>query len=53
MLLEKIKGTAKSDFYAKAELNGKRPCGDGCSIQPKDNFKDYVNEIFAGLMWLG
>lgn len=54
MLIVKSKDTTKLDFFGKSNLCGKRPCNDDAfSLQSKDSFKDYVNEIFAGLMWLG
>ena len=54
MLNMKFKETAKFKSYGKCDLLRKRLCAEeAVSIQPKVGNRDYVNEIFAGLMWLG
>lgn len=54
MLSIKIKQTTKLKSYGKCNLLRKRLCEEEISsTQQKVNSKDYVNEIFAGLSWLG
>lgn len=54
MLAMKFKETTKFKSYGKCNLLRKRLCDEETgSVQQKVDFKDYVNEIFAGLMWLG
>ena len=54
MLSMKLKETTKLKSYGKCELIRKRLCEEENSYtQPKVDYKDYVNEIFAGLSWLG
>jgi len=54
MLRVKLEETTELDFYRKNGLNGKRSSNDeDFSLQSKYSFKDYVDEIFAGLIWLG
>lgn len=54
MLAIKLKETTKLKSYGKCDLLRKRLCDEEISLnQPKIGFKDYVNEIFAGLSWLG
>ena len=54
MLATKLKGTTKFKSYGKRDILNKHSCDEEQrSYQGKDNFKDYVTEIFAGLSWLG
>ena len=54
MLSMKFKEEAKFKSYGKCDLLRKRLCAEEMnSVQNKVNYRDYVNEIFAGLMWLG
>ena len=54
MLSMKFKEETKFKSYSKCDLLRKRLCAEEInSVQYKVNYKDYVNEIFAGLMWLG
>ena len=54
MLTIKLKEKTKLKSYGKCDLLRKRLCAEEInSAQYKVNNKDYVNEIFAGLMWLG
>ena len=54
MLAMKIKQTTKLKSYGKCGLLRKRLCEEETSLrQQKVGYKDYVNEIFAGLSWLG
>jgi len=54
MLAMKIKETTKLKASAKGGLSRKRLCDEEVSLsQTKHDYKDYVNEIFAGLSWLG
>jgi len=54
MLEMKFKKTTKFKSYGKCDLLRKRLCAEetGSTQQKVDN-RDYVNEIFAGLSWLG
>lgn len=54
MLSENIKATTKFKSYGKCDLLRKRLCAEEMTfMQKKHTTKDYINEIFAGLMWLG
>ena len=54
MLNMKFKETIKSKSYSKGDLLPKRMCAEEVTAtQSKIGNRDYVNEIFAGLMWLG
>ena len=54
MLNTKFKETTKFKSYGKCDLLRKRLCAEEvCTVQPKVGNRDFVNEIFAGLMWLG
>lgn len=54
MLAVKFKEISKLKSYDKSELLRKRMCNEEISLtQAKVNNKDYVDEIFAGLSWLG
>ena len=54
MLEDKYKGNTNFKTYGKCELVQKRLNNDVLNAaQDKVNHKDYINEIFAGLMWLG
>lgn len=54
MLATKFKETTKFKSYGKCDLLRVRLCDETtCYTKNKYNFKDYVNEIFAGLIWLG
>ena len=54
MLSIKFREQTKLKPYGKCDLLRKRLCVEEMSTeQYKANNKDYVNEIFAGLMWLG
>lgn len=54
MLSMKFKETSKFKSYGKYDLLRKRLCSEEItSVQQKVGNRDYVNEIFAGLMWLG
>lgn len=50
----KIKEITKLKTHSKPALIRKRSCAEELNLsQAKANDKDYVNEIFAGLSWLG
>jgi len=54
MLEMKFKERTKFKSYGKCDLLRKRLCAEEISsVQHKVNYRDYVNEIFAGLSWLG
>ena len=54
MLAKKIKETTKFKSYGKCDLLRKQLCVEEMgSAQDKVNIREYVNEIFAGLSWLG
>jgi len=54
MLETKFKDITKFKSYGKRDLLRKHLCDEEQgSFQEKNNFKDYVTEIFAGLSWLG
>jgi len=54
MLNEKYKENTKYKSEGKSGLLRKRLCAEvSTSTQQKSNNNDYMNEIFAGLMWLG
>ena len=54
MLDAKSKGNIKFKTYGKCVSVEKRFRDDEINTaQDKVNHKDYMNEIFAGLMWLG
>ncbi len=54
MLIVKIKAATKTGLLSQTDSMGKRHCNnESFSLEPRNNNKDYVNEIFAGLMWLG
>ena len=54
MLSMKFKEQAKFKSSGKCDLLRKRLCAEEMnSAEYKVNYRDYVNEIFAGLMWLG
>lgn len=54
MLAMKFKERTKFKSYGKCDLLRKRLCDEEMSfVHHKVGYKDYVNEIFAGLMWLG
>ena len=54
MFNTKFKGAAKFKTYGKCELSRKNLCDDAMvSNETKVNYRDYMNEIFAGLIWLG
>ena len=50
----KFKQVEKFKSYGKCDLLRKHLCTEEyCSVQQKTDYRDYINEIFAGLMWLG
>jgi len=50
----KLKQNTKLKSYGKCDLLRKRLCIEEIGIvQNKISYRDYMNEIFAGLMWLG
>ena len=50
----KFKQSTKFKSYGKCDLLRKRLCSEEIDIaQNKLGYKEYMNEIFAGLMWLG
>lgn len=50
----KLKHAAKFKTYGRNELGQKRTGEEFLNSTPqKTECNDYVNEIFAGLMWLG
>ena len=54
MLTIKFKETTKLKSSGKCNLLRRRLRDEtSYSFQQKDGYKDYINEIFAGLMWLG
>lgn len=54
MITMKFKETTKLKSSGKCDLLRRRLCDEvSYSFQQKDGYKDYINEIFAGLMWLG
>ena len=54
MLEVKFKQNIKFATYGKCESIQKRLSDDAINAaQDKLDHKDYMNEIFAGLMWLG
>jgi len=54
MLTMKFKESTKFKSYGKCDLLRKRLCAEETGlVQQKFDYKNYVNEIFAGLMWLG
>lgn len=54
MMTIKFKETTKFKAYGKCDLLRKRLCDEEMYSTPqKTNDKDYINEIFAGLIWLG
>lgn len=54
MLAMKFKEITKVKSFGKSDLIRKRLCEEeNSSPQSKVGYRDYVNEIFAGLSWLG
>ena len=54
MLKTKIKDTTKAAITARSAGAGKASCnGELCYLESKHSIKEYVDEIFAGLIWLG
>jgi len=54
MLNEKYKTNTKFKSYGKCDLLRKHLCAEvSTSTQQKIDNRTYINEIFAGLMWLG
>ena len=54
MLANKFKETTKFKSYGKCDLLRKQLCAEEMSsVQNKVDIREYVNEIFAGLSWLG
>ena len=54
MIMNKYKASTKFKAYGKCDLLRKRLCSEEMhSSQHKFEIKDCMNEIFAGLMWLG
>lgn len=54
MLVMKFKEATKFKSNGKCDLLRIRLCDETvCASKHKYNFKDYVDEIFAGLIWLG
>lgn len=54
MLATKIKEKSKLNSYGESDLLRERLCDEEINLtHQKINYKDYVNEIFAGLSWLG
>ncbi len=54
MINESFKTTTKFKAYGKCDLLRKRLCAEEINfVQQKHTTRDYVNEIFAGLIWLG
>jgi len=54
MLITNLKDTTKFKSYGKCNLLRLHLCDEtACAARNKIETKDYINEIFAGLMWLG
>jgi len=54
MLIEKPKETSKFKSYGKCNLLRMRLCHETpYRTKNKVELKDYIDEIFAGLIWLG
>lgn len=54
MLEVKFKENIKFKTYGRCESVQKHLSDEAVNVTPhKHENKDYVNEIFAGLMWLG
>lgn len=54
MLMLKIKENTKLKSNGKCDLMRKQLCSEEYDfVQNKVGYKDVMNEIFAGLMWLG
>ena len=54
MLAMKFKETTKFKSHGKCDLLRTRLCDETARLSKhKTNLKDYANEIFAGLIWLG
>jgi len=54
MLSMKFKEEAKFKSYGKCDLLHKPQCAEDMNLMKnKVDYRDYVNEIFAGLIWLG
>jgi len=50
----KIKRSVKFKSAAKGKLQDQHTGNNSiASFQAKDAYKDYMNEFFAGLIWLG
>ena len=50
----KFKGHVKFKTFGKCSSMQKRLGSEETDLlQQRTDYKDYVNEIFAGLMWLG
>ena len=50
----KLKQSSKFQAYGKSEVLRKQAATNKTTtIQQKDDYKDYMNEYFAGLIWLG
>ena len=50
----KFKENIKFKTYGRCESVQKRLSDEAMNVTPhKNDYKDYVDEIFAGLMWLG
>ena len=53
-MIMKFKHTAKFKSQGKCDLLRKQLCVEqSCATTNKVDYRDYMNEIFAGLMWLG
>jgi len=54
MLKMRFKESTKFKSYGKCDLLRKQLCVEEAGlVQQKIDYKNYINEIFAGLMWLG
>jgi len=50
----RLKRITKLKSYSKYDLLRKRICTEEVdAVQNKISYREYMNEIFAGLMWLG
>lgn len=54
IMIMKFKDATKFKSQGKCDLLRKQLCAEqSCSTTNKVDYRDYMNEIFAGLMWLG
>lgn len=50
----KFKGTTKYKAHEKCKFSRKDLCDEVMvSSETKVGYRDYMNEVFAGLIWLG